>query len=69
MTRVTSGARMQSPAAAGTITNSILRTDRASASRAPFSSCREKKPETTRFGTHEIKCHLFAGEENGSAPE
>ena len=31
--------------------------------------CREKKPETTRFGTHEIKCHLFAGEEKGSAPE
>lgn len=29
--------------------------------------CKEKKPGVARYGTHEIKCHLFAAEEKGSA--
>ena len=28
--------------------------------------CKEKKPGVARYGTHEIKCHLFAAEEKGS---
>ena len=29
--------------------------------------CKDKKPGVARYGTHEIKCHLFAAEEKGSA--
>ena len=30
--------------------------------------CKETKPEIVHFGTHEIKCHLFSGDEKGSEP-
>ena len=31
--------------------------------------CTKQKPQTAVFGTHEIKCHLFAGAEKGSAEQ